>query len=135
MRSCNDGLADLGNASSDQRQAHAGVGRERRPPLGVHFAKGRPFSDPHGELRGEFRIGDRRQKIVERRQTRAIAVVQDLEVFAVRIGVSDDQIEDHRIEQFQHINSRPGCHPAEKREAILERRATLACVFSFCRHA
>ena len=53
----------------------------------------------------------------------------------MRIGVSDDQIEDHRIEQLQHINSRPGCDPAEKREAILERRAALACVFGLCRHA
>ncbi len=52
----------------------------------------------------------------------------------MRGGVSGDPIEDHRIEQFQHIDRRPGRDTAEKPEAILESRAALAGVFGFRRN-
>ena len=68
---CDCALAELGNPPSDQRQAEAGVGGECGPALCVQLGKCRPLADPHRELRRQLRIGDGRQQIIERGETRA----------------------------------------------------------------
>ncbi len=53
----------------------------------------------------------------------------------MRVGVPGDHIEDHRIEQFQHIGRRPCGDTSWEAETILESRAALAGVFDFWRHS
>ena len=91
-------------------------------------------ADPHRQFRRQRRINNRREQIVQRGQPRALRAVQDREILAVRVGIADHQIEDHRIQQPQHIHRRPHGKAPHQRETILQRRAALAGIFRLAGH-
>jgi len=87
----------------NEGQAHAGISSESLPPPGVEFAESRSFPNLHRESRRELRVERGAKEVVERREPGATNLVEDREVFSMRVGVADECVEECGVKQREHV--------------------------------
>ena len=115
------------NGVEDGLFADVGAGECPGDLAGSHPPELELAVELHGHLLRNRRIDGRAERIVDRRKARGAGAVEDGEVLAVRIAVADEKIEDHAVDERQHVRARETHVPQELR-ALDDRRASLVLV-------
>ena len=77
------------------------VGCKPLPMARLYVLKNSLPANLHCQLGRQFRVKDRREQIIERRERDRATLVQQAKILGMGIGVADNQVEDRRIQQFQ----------------------------------
>ena len=127
--------AELADAFAQHGPTEAVFPGQSLPMSGCDLFDGVALPDFHGGNFGEFAPGKGADEIIERREASAAPVIEQGIVFAVRVGIANEHVEDEAIEKVAEIERGERGPIAEEPDAVAYQRSAFLLVFPFGGHA